>query len=265
MFIQLICSASVFGQDLEVKVQQLLEKNKLNELLANIETIKSKYPNNAIPFYIEALIEKDGEKAIENYRNFIKRFPESSYASQAKFKIAQYYFAKGLYPSARTLLDEILKTFPQLSFADHAHYLLIRCLIALDRSDQANNEADIFSERYDDSPFKKIVKSDLKQVEKFRADEPEVKESKVRPTLQPEPYFTIQIGAYLDQKNAINQKNKMIDLGYSAQIRARRIGEQVFHLVWVGHFETQEQAMNFGEIFKKKHDIAFRVVDGNLL
>lgn len=258
IFLSIIAVSVGLTQDLETKLLQLRERNKLHELRAKLELIKKKYPHHAVPYYIEAFIEKDGEQAIKLYKNFIKRFPQSHYTTNAKYKIAQFYFAKGLYHSAKRLLDDIITSHAGSAYADDAYYLMIRCFIALGLNNEAKTEIKNFIKNYPRSPYKKLANSDLTQLNKtsykFSKDR---SLKKIGSSLQ---NYTIQIGAYRDRNNAIKQMKTISNWEYPVEILTKVVNDKLFYLVWVGNFETEEQALNFGEVFKKKYDLPFYIV-----
>ena len=247
-----------FTQDLESKLQQLINKNKIDELRAKIELIKRKYPNSAIVNYVEAFIEKDGEIAVKKYKNFIRRFPQSPYAVNAQYKLAQFYFAKGLYRSSKQMLNDIINSFPNSHLADDAYYLMIRCLIALEYTKEAKDEFKKFSKKYSKSPVKKLAEYDLEQVKKM--DYRKSKDQDFKSVNAEYRNYAIQVGAYLDKENAIKQMNVVSKWGYPVQISTKYVNRNLFYLVWIGNFETEQQALSFGEIFKKKYGLPFRVV-----
>lgn len=71
--------------------------------------------------------------------------------------------------------------------------------------------------------------------------------------------FTVQIGAYSQRENALQQANRISALGYPVEVRERRQGKQELHLVWVGSFSTKEEAARYGDQLKGKIGGAFQI------
>ena len=72
--------------------------------------------------------------------------------------------------------------------------------------------------------------------------------------------YTLQIGAFEQANNALNLRNYVANLGYPVEIVERGNGEHRIYQVLLGSFETEEQAQQFGENFKKSHGKLYRVV-----
>ena len=250
--------SKVFSQNLDSKLQLLIEQNKIKELRVNIESAKKKYPYLHTIYYVEAFIEKDGEKAITQYKKFVERFPESPYVVNAQYKIAQFYFAKGLYRSAELLLYQVINSYPDSPYTDDANYLIIQSLLALETTGKAKKEIKNFKKIYPHSPFKKFADYDLKQIEK-QASYQLIKQNS-QSTKDHGQNHTIQVGAFRNRENAVKQVNIVNTWGYTAEIIKKIIKNDLYYLVWIGEFETYDQALNFGEIFKKKYGLTFRVV-----
>jgi len=254
----LIPIQTLFSQDIDEQLRRLIEQNKVDELRNNLEDVKNKYPQLYTPYYIEAYLETDGEKAFLKYKEFLKQFPQSPYVINAQFKIAQYYFARGLYRSAKQILNHIIENFPDSPFADDAHYLKIRSLSALEINDEAKSEIKSFLRKYSQSPFKNLAEQDLKDMDKAVSSSYPTSESE-KPSRSYSTY-AIQVGAFSQQDNAIKQMNTLAGWDYETEIIKKFVNNSLLYLVWIGNFETEEQALNFGEVFKKKYGMAFRVV-----
>jgi hypothetical protein len=257
-----IISKTVPAQDLETRLQKLIESNKIQELRDNLELIKRKYKDSPIPFYADAFIERDADKAIVKYRSFIDRFPNSHFVANAKYKIAQYNYAKGLYHTARELLSDFSYTSSNSPYVDDAYYLMIRCLIALELNSRAEEEIKFFTKKFPKSPFKKLAQQELKQLKnkKSSRNERRYTDRYSRPQLNIHRKYTIQVAAFRDQNNAIKQMEEIAGWGYPVEITTKIVDQNLFYLVWVGDFETDEEALNFGQNLKKKYGLSFRVV-----
>ena len=57
--------------------------------------------------------EADPQKAVREYEEAIKRFPNAKWVDTARFKQAQLYFVQGKHEKAKTTLNSILKIYPQ--------------------------------------------------------------------------------------------------------------------------------------------------------
>jgi len=262
-------STASFADELETRLIELIEKRKVTDLKSTIESIKQKYPSHAIIFYADAFLEEDGKIAYDKYLEFITRFPGSNYVNHAKFKLAQYYYAQGLYQSAKRMLTEILKN--RLEFdddmMDDVYYLLIQNFIALEEINEAKIVLNEFLDKYRKSDYYKLVKQDYEWLKDTpesdtTSDDADSDHQPVTVTLQGKQQgYTLQVGAFLNPENAENLHAKLEELGYKTRIKQQNIDNKLFFLVMVGSFASRDQALEFGAEMVRKHGINFRAVN----
>lgn len=256
------------AQELEANILQWLESNSLEKLKSHFEKISRKYPDSPITLFLEAYIEQDGERAVHLYEQFVDKHPKSKYTDRAILKIAQYYYAVGSYIAARQYLDNLIDQFPDSPCIPDAKYLSARCLIAMGYYSSAEKELKEFIKKYPNSQLKIHAQQELNQP---RNQSPEEKSTSQKTTpenvydqlieaTQKQGRYTIQIGAFGERDNALKQKELYVRKGYEASVATKYIGDRLLYLVWIGEFESEDQARKFGEKLKSKNDIAFQVV-----
>ncbi|MDZ7265607.1 MAG: tetratricopeptide repeat protein [candidate division KSB1 bacterium] len=257
-------SVSVWAQELEDNLLQWIESNGLDKLKSYFEKISRKYPDSQITLFIEAYIEPDGERAVHLYEQLVRKYPQSKYADRALLKIAQYYYAVGSYVTARQYLDNLVDQFPGSSIIAEAKYLAACCLIAMNYSNSAETELKELIEKYPSSPFKALAQQELKQARSTPESGSPKKDENVYDQLieatQVQGRYAVQIGAFSDRDNAQKQKNQYVRLGYPATVTTKYVGDRLLYVVWLGDFETEIQARQFGEDFKSKNGVAYQVV-----
>jgi hypothetical protein len=252
-----IFSAEVaLAQDLETKLLRLLEQNNLEAIYSNLTAIKQKFPAQPIPYYVEAFIERDADYAFQLYRDFVQRFPQSTYTASARYKMAQYFIARNDYEQAVTMVDEFLALHADSPLADDAQYLKITALLTTNRTSEANREFERMQAHFPNSQFKTVL------LENFTA---KPTSSVVATQEQPAPrqstgVYTIQAGAFSNLENAQLLKTKITNRGYPAEITTKRIDHTTMYLVWIGNFQSEEQAEAFGELFKREFLMPVQVV-----
>jgi len=151
-------------------------------------------------------------------RKLIKRFPNSSLYSQAKFKLADVYFLQSDYGNARQLYESIKEDSP----SDIMPLVLLRLAQIASRSGDWDNKSkylNLIKTKYSKSSVINFVKT----LESYGD------------------FFTIQVGAFAQKANA----NVLIDtLGkeYNAYIVSDTKNGQVIHKVRVGKYKSRYQA-----------------------
>ncbi|MDZ7260795.1 MAG: tetratricopeptide repeat protein, partial [candidate division KSB1 bacterium] len=147
------------AQNLE-ELLRMLKDNKLEEIKARLPSLVTKYPNKPELLYIQAFLETDGQQALKLYKKIVEEHSTSAYADDALFKIAQYYFALGLYVNARKSFTNLVTLYPESPLADEAQYFAARCLFAMGQVTSARNEMDTFLRNHSDSQLAKLARQD---------------------------------------------------------------------------------------------------------
>ncbi|MFZ5515675.1 MAG: SPOR domain-containing protein [Candidatus Zhuqueibacterota bacterium] len=245
-----------------------LEKSGRLELLNKLDSVKEKYPNSPIPQYLEAYLEQDADRAVLLYRSVIDNYSNSPYAVSARLKIAKYYYAKGSYISARQELDQVSKKFPNSSFIPETKFLAARCLMATGNYSIAEEEFKHIIRTYPHSPYKSDAREELKLIiEKFKQMKDDSEPARRQESRDEFPKteivaerYTIQIGAYSDERNANRQRDFYSHQGYDASVRSKHANNRRLYVVWIGDFASRDEAMRFGEDFKSRNGLSFQVV-----
>ena len=66
----------------------------------SLPKIEQDYPNNPSVMFLKGLLETDGEKAMRLFSKLYNNHPTSDYGDDAVMKVAEYYYAAGLYIQA---------------------------------------------------------------------------------------------------------------------------------------------------------------------
>jgi tetratricopeptide (TPR) repeat protein len=268
LLLLVLISSSIAAQDLEQALFAWLEKHSKEELKNRLDAIKKKYPVSGVTLFLEAYIEENGDRAVDLYKQVVEKYPDSKFAANALLKLAQYYYAIGSYVPARQYLDNLVDQFPDSPLAPEAKYLAARCLIATGYYSSAEEELKAIIKNYSKSPYKNHAKEELDSLDELAKQNNNPSPDKAGATtldLQSETSrtngkYTIQIGAYQDQNNASRQKELYAQQGYLTSVETKYVNNNLLYLVWIGEFETEDQAARFGEVFKNLHGVSFHVV-----
>lgn len=139
---------------------------------------------------------------------------------------------------AVSLYKTIVDSYPDSKVADNALYRIAQYYYATNDYKKSTNYLKILIEKYPQSDC-------IKEANKWL---------KIMGSKGERPFaltFSIQVGAFLKQENAINLKEKLTKQGLKTFIVSNK-----YHKVRVGNFSTREEA----ELFKNKHNIQGFVV-----
>ena len=124
-----ICISFISSQEhIDELIQHVLHGSRDS---ANISfpAIEQKYPNNPSVIYLKGLLETDGEQAMTIFSKLYNTHPTSNYGDDAVMKVAEYYYAAGLYVQAADWLKKMPIYYSRSEHIDRAVKLFLNSLI----------------------------------------------------------------------------------------------------------------------------------------
>jgi hypothetical protein len=203
--------------------------------------------------YLAALLETDGDKAREQYQQLFKHHPNSEYSDDAVMKIAEYYYAAGLYIKSSEWSKRMPRYYARSEHIDRAIKLFLNALIISGSKDTAFYYSKVFKKQFpkmdvdtklsqllnelEISPIEEVpveVVEDNTQkgggildkiVETLSGPVPDEIELPMpsfpsKKVVVKEP-FSLQVGAYGEESNADHQKSQLDAVGYPARIELK--------------------------------------------
>ena len=266
----IIFPVAVEAQNLEENLLKWLENNTREEMQARLEAIKSKYPNSALPLFIEAYLKTNGSKAIKVYEKIIEKYPNSNYCDNALLKTGQYYYLIESYLSAQHNLEQLINDFPKSPFVSEAKYIIAKCSIATGYYDSAEYDLKSIIRRYPQTPFKSAAVKELKRLKRLKFIDKDIPTQEI-PEQDDDVHliadddfssgkYTVQIGAFGAKKNAKGQKEFYYNKGFKSSIHSKYVNGRLLYLVWVGEFDYEHEALKFGRKMKEEHGTSYRVI-----
>ena len=221
-----ICfSASLlFSQELDI-TGALKEIEAGNSIKAGtiLKDLKAKNPDDPSVIFLEGVLTRNGEAALEKYNTVYEKYPKSKYADAALFRIFNYYYSLGYYKKAESLQEQLKKEYPQSPYLNSA-----------DREIPIDEET---------------------------ADSPPPPLEKKEPVNESQYNFTVQAGAFLNSDNATKLRDQLINDGYESEVTNKEIGGSVFNIVSVGKFVKEDDAGSLLDFLKSKYSINGRIVE----
>lgn len=265
--ILILTSAVVTAQDLEEKLLNWMEANSKEQLSARLVQIKKKYTNSPTPIFLEAFLENDGARSVSLYKSLTEKYPKSKLAENAMIKVGQYHFMTESYFSARKFFEKFIDKYPKSKFIPKAKYFSALCLLASDNPKKAEKALKKYVRQIKEEPYHSLAQKEL-DILTGQKEAGDISESY---NLQPEPVqqkstlsdngkYTIQVGAFSSQANAIRLKELMQEDTFQITIVPKIINNRKLYLVWVGSFTSQSAARSNGKNISERYGIKFRVV-----
>ena len=240
-----------FGQNIDLYLS-LIEEGRVEGVKENLPELASKYPNNPGVLYLKALLNQDGNSAIKLYQNLIKKHPNSKFAAHSAMKIGEYFYARGLYTQAATLLKNIPIKYPRFPDIQRVTNLMVNSFNAIGEADSARYYALIINSMFPniDTGIDVLGNKNkpLNQVFDF---------NKKKSDLGP---YVVQVGAFGSKKNANRLKLQVSQLGHDISINNVESNGKRLYAVRVNRFKSKKQAEEIGRDIKTKLGLEYRVL-----
>ena len=247
----IILTSIIFGQNIDLYLS-LIEEGKHEGVKESLKELSSKYPNDSGVLYLKAILTKNGDSAIEEYKNLLKIYPDSKYAPLAAMKIGEYFYARGLYTQSANLLKNLPIRYPRFDNMQRLTDLMINSFNAIGEADSARHYALIINSMYPNVEanieLTKNMNKPLTQVFGF---------NKKKAVMGP---YVIQVGAFSTKANAKRLKLQISQLGHDVSINDVDSNGNRLYAVRVNRFKSKKRAENVGKDIKSKIGVDYRVL-----
>ena len=278
LIVILLFISTLFAQE---GIEQLIENLQLGETeesLSALPALTRDFPNHAGVMYLAALLETDGDKAREQYQQLYKHHPNSEYSDDAVMKIAEYYYAAGLYIKSSEWSKRMPRYYARSEHIDRAIKLFLNALIISGSKDTAFYYSKVFKKQFPKMDVDTKLSQLLNELEISAIEEVpvEVVENntqkgegildKIVETLSspvpdgiefPMPSFpskkvvvkepfSLQVGAYGEESNADHQKSQLDAVGYPARVELKESNGRTLYVVKIGYYADRMMAKDVG-------------------
>ncbi len=242
-FLCLLCSVSLlYSIDLKAEVNKVLKDS-----LIDLNKIDLKYSNQPEYLFLNALIESDGESAINKYKDFYNKYPLHTYADNAVFEVGSYFYTKGYYVKSSQWYKKIPIHYHDSELLNQSLDMFFKTLEISNSSDSVNYYKNIFSKLYPIVENDKISKeyiSTLDQKEK-RYDQK----------------YTIQIGAFKEYPRAESRLYMLREIGFGVVIEETMIDNEPFFVIREGQYSTRKSAEKIASRIKARTGIKCMIIE----
>jgi len=191
---------------------EMIERGQAEAVRAELPGLMTNFQNHPGVLYLQGILTSDGTEAAKIYQSVIDNFPKSEWADDALFKLYQYYYSIGLYKTGDQKLQQLRQEYPFSAYAGNA------------KSEEG----------------------------KTAPEEAPARVASQNPIQKYQTLFTVQVGAFSTLQNAEELRTRFDRENYSSNIFTIVNNGRKLHKVWVGEFQTYEDAKRFtGEIRSK--------------
>ncbi len=246
----LILFSTLYPSPIE-RAENLLAENKYTELEKMLPELKKQYPDHPAVWYISGVLETDAEMAFYYYHK-VANMPESDFADDSVFRMAQYYYSKQNYKLAKQYFQLVPEHFPASLLTDDALYMICQNYLAMGKVDSAQIFYRTFIEKAPRSSYVDYAVMDLDFIEGLQHENEAAMPLGVR-------HYCIQVGAFRKKQNARTRLHTL-NLDVESEIIDKVIDGKKLYIVLVGKFQTRSIAENFAERVIAENVDDYRIV-----
>jgi len=219
------CSpVKLFSQEVDiVPYLKAIENGNIAEAQEALVDLKVKYPGDPSVMFLDSVLKENGQEAIIIYQDIVDNYPKSKYADAALYRIFSYYYALGLYESAREKLKQLKSSYPT-------------------------------------SPYIQVAEQNLSLLEKTDDKEAVTQIEETKPKTEENYKFTIQAGAFTNLENANKLISEFEGSGIYTQLAEKVVAGTTFHVVYAGKFEKYEDAESFLQVVNSRYKVNGSIV-----
>jgi len=278
-FFGVILSSLISQDHLDALIQDVLHGSR-DSAAIYLPAIDQKYPNNPTVMYLKGLLETDGDEAMKIFSNLYNTHPTSDYGDDAVMKVAEYYYAAGLYVQAANWLKKMPIYYSRSEHIERAVKLFLNSLIVSGNRDTAIFYSRVFKRQFPTLDVDGKINHLLQEFEKSKKQKEQAEAQSPEPVDITVEYktevpidqidsaldngiYSLQSGAYGVLENADQQKINLIIAGFDARITELYRNNKVLYAVRIGYFNSKEDARQISSLIKTKVDLDTIVVTNN--
>ena len=127
-FLLNIFISTLFCQEqLDILIQEVLSGSK-DSAAIYLPIIEKQYPRNPNMLFLKGLLETDGEEAMQIFVELYNNHPTSEYGDDAVMKVAEFYYASGLYIQSAKWLKKMPLYYSRSQHIERAIKLFLNSL-----------------------------------------------------------------------------------------------------------------------------------------
>lgn len=187
-------------------------------------------PRIAEAYYYMGRLSIAPDSALAYYLRVTNDYPQSRYADMSYLEIAKINIARSKYTNAVVTLSELLRKYPETNSKDE---ILFWLGVSYINSGKEKEGTDVLRDLR--TRFPKSVWSERAANMIPTKKSPETRDE----------YFTIQVGSYRNRENAEKHAEDLRKRELDIRIVEALVKGATYYRVWVGKFDTAEQAKTF--------------------
>ncbi|MFO7891532.1 MAG: tetratricopeptide repeat protein [bacterium] len=202
--------------------------------------------------FLEGLLEVNGETSEKYYSEIVNNYPDSKYFDNALYRLAMLKYSAGLYKTATDYFNKILTSTSSVYLKQKCNYWLGLCYQAVDQENAARLK---FSE-----VINKFPETEFSDMARLNLNHTDLQENNYSSESESNEVYAVQVGAFLNQQNAIMRKAFYENHSYRVELHTKLKNNKKFYLVWIGPYNSMSKARSTGQSLRKKFGQQYTIV-----
>jgi tetratricopeptide (TPR) repeat protein len=233
----------------DTNLNRFLQEGRFADARTLIRRMTDEGEKSEQHLFLRALLSVNADSASVLYERLIDTYPQGVYCDDALFRLAQLKYAQGLYRTSLSSFSHVIEDYPESSLQSKCYYYIGLCYQAMGILDTASIYFQMTGENSKTPDIADLAENELRRLQR------EALEQSNSNQLNASPKYSVQVGAFSNQTNALLNKAFYEKEGYHVHLRTKMKNDLQMYLVWLESFETWEEARKFGEILLRKYDI----------
>ena len=271
VLLNILISSLLCQENLDILIQEVLSGTK-DSAEIYLPMIEKRYPHNPKMLFLKGLMETNGDEAMQTFVELYNNHPTSEYGDDAVMKVAEFYYASGLYVQSAEWLKKMPIYYSRSEHIERAVKLFLNSLIVTGNRDTAIFYSKVFKRQFPsmdvDGKINDLLEShenskqsSINSIKPISENDQKVfnSSSKGKKVDTISKKYSLQSGAFSLQQNAENQKLYLINEGFNARI-AELYQPKILYVVRIGYYNNKEDANEVRNKIKSKLDIETIVI-----
>ena len=243
-FIAVAFCSSLFSSDFESHISKIL-KDSLDISSIDMEELEASYSTDPNFLFMTALIDNNGDTALEKFKKLYSQNQSYQYADYAVFEVGSYYYTKGYYVESGKWYKKIPMYYHNSNLLAESINMFFNTLKLTNASDSISYYNNIFHKLYPAFTNKDNISSTTDIVDEEIYDK----------------QYTIQIGAFKEYSGAESRMYMLNSLGFAVRIEELKVDDEFFFIVREGKYSTKKSANKISSRIKARSGLDCMIIE----
>ena len=229
----------------------LMGKNNYSsdDLLLEFSNIEDSDNDYAV-LILKGLMDTDGEKSYEHFKNYIDNNSKQKYEEIAMSKISEYYYIRGLYIKSSYWYKKLINKYPNSKNLEPNINYFLNSLSVSGKLDSAKYYSKILHDKYPDLKFNSKFYNNINA--KNNKKEKIKKSNDIG--------YSVEVSLYETYGQAMSVKSILSSEGFLSRIDEISINNKIMYALRIGSYEERKTAENIKKRIRSRLGLSNLVV-----